>query len=32
MISRMLAFVARAISGASARWTVPLEPGPQRVF
>lgn len=32
MISRALAFVARVISGATVRWTVPLEPGRQRVF
>jgi 1-acyl-sn-glycerol-3-phosphate acyltransferase len=32
MISRTLAFVARLISGATARWTAPLEPGRQRVF
>ena len=32
MISRSLAFIARLISGATARWTAPLEPGRQRVF
>lgn len=32
MISRTLAFVARLISGATARWTAPLDPGKQRVF
>ena len=32
MISRTLAFVARLISGATARWTAPLESGRQRVF
>ncbi|HET9425454.1 MAG TPA: lysophospholipid acyltransferase family protein [Gemmatimonadaceae bacterium] len=32
MISRALAFIARVISGATARWTAPLEPGRQRVF
>ena len=32
MISRALAFIARLISGATARWTAPLEPGRQRVF
>ena len=32
MISRALAFVARVISGATARWTAELEPGRQRVF
>lgn len=32
MISRTLAFVARLISGATARWTAPLDPRNQRVF
>jgi 1-acyl-sn-glycerol-3-phosphate acyltransferase len=32
MISGTLAFIARLISGATARWTAPLEPGRQRVF
>ena len=32
MISRSLAFVARLISGATARWTAPLEPDRQRVY
>jgi len=32
MISRSLAFVARVVSGATARWTAPLDPGRQRVF
>jgi 1-acyl-sn-glycerol-3-phosphate acyltransferase len=32
MTSRFLAFVARLISGATARWTAPLEPGRQRVY
>jgi 1-acyl-sn-glycerol-3-phosphate acyltransferase len=32
MISGFLAFVARLISGATARWTAPLDPGRQRVF
>jgi 1-acyl-sn-glycerol-3-phosphate acyltransferase len=32
MISRALAFVARVISGATARWTAELAPGRQRVF
>jgi 1-acyl-sn-glycerol-3-phosphate acyltransferase len=32
MISGFLAFIARLISGATARWTAPLEPGRQRVF
>ena len=32
MISGFLAFVARLISGATARWTAPLEPGRQRVY
>ena len=32
MIARSLAFVARMISGATARWTAPLDPERQRVF
>ena len=32
MISRVLAFVARLISGATARWSAPLDPRRQRVF
>jgi 1-acyl-sn-glycerol-3-phosphate acyltransferase len=32
VISRALALVARTISGATVRWTTPLEPGRQRVF
>lgn len=32
MIPRFLAFIARLISGATARWTAPLEAGRQRVF
>jgi 1-acyl-sn-glycerol-3-phosphate acyltransferase len=32
MTSRFLAFIARLISGATARWTAPLERGRQRVF
>jgi 1-acyl-sn-glycerol-3-phosphate acyltransferase len=32
MIGRALAMVARLISGATARWTAPLDPGRQRVF
>jgi 1-acyl-sn-glycerol-3-phosphate acyltransferase len=32
MIARSLAFVARTISGATARWTAPLDPERQRVF
>src|SRR4051812_23899561 len=32
MISRFLAGIARLISGATARWTAPLDPGRQRVY
>jgi len=32
VISSFLAFVARLISGATARWTAPLDPGRQRVY
>jgi 1-acyl-sn-glycerol-3-phosphate acyltransferase len=32
MTSRFLAFVARLISGATARWTAPLDPTRQRVY
>ncbi len=32
MVGGFLAFVARLISGATARWTAPLVPGRQRVF
>jgi 1-acyl-sn-glycerol-3-phosphate acyltransferase len=32
MISSFLAFVARLVSGATARWTAPLVPDRQRVF
>ena len=32
MISGFLAFVARLISGATARWTAPLDPARQRVY
>jgi 1-acyl-sn-glycerol-3-phosphate acyltransferase len=32
MIAGALAVIARIISGASVRWSVPLAPGPQRVF
>jgi len=32
MVSGFLAFIARLISGATARWTAPLAPGRQRVF
>jgi 1-acyl-sn-glycerol-3-phosphate acyltransferase len=32
MIARSLAFIARVISGATARWTAPLDPDRQRVF
>jgi 1-acyl-sn-glycerol-3-phosphate acyltransferase len=32
MTSRFLAFVARLISGATARWTAPLDPARQRVY
>jgi 1-acyl-sn-glycerol-3-phosphate acyltransferase len=32
MISRSLAFIARLISGATARWTAPLDPARQRVY
>lgn len=32
MIAGFLAFIARLISGATARWTALLEPGRQRVF
>jgi 1-acyl-sn-glycerol-3-phosphate acyltransferase len=32
MISRFLAFIARLISGATARWTAPLDPARQRVY
>lgn len=32
MVSGFLAFIARTISGATARWTAPLAPGRQRVF
>ena len=32
MTSRFLAFIARLISGATARWTAPLDPMRQRVY
>jgi 1-acyl-sn-glycerol-3-phosphate acyltransferase len=32
MTSRFLAFIARLISGATARWTAPLDPTRQRVY
>src|SRR4051812_29850128 len=32
MISRFLAGIARMISGATARWTAPLDPHRQRVY
>lgn len=32
MISAFLAFIARLISGATARWTAPLDPARQRVY
>jgi 1-acyl-sn-glycerol-3-phosphate acyltransferase len=32
MIARSLAFIARVISGATARWTAPIDPDRQRVF
>ena len=32
MISSALAFIARLISGATARWTAPLDPAKQRVY
>jgi 1-acyl-sn-glycerol-3-phosphate acyltransferase len=32
MTSRFLAFIARLISGATARWTAPLDPNQQRVY
>ena len=32
MISGLLAFIARLISGATARWTAPLDPDRQRVY
>jgi 1-acyl-sn-glycerol-3-phosphate acyltransferase len=32
MISGFLAFIARLISGATARWTAPLDPARQRVY
>jgi 1-acyl-sn-glycerol-3-phosphate acyltransferase len=32
MISRSLAFIARLISGATPRWTAPLDPDRQRVY